>query len=408
MPSGALKGRRILLGLTGSIAVYKSIFLLRLLKEQGAEVQVLMSSGAREFVQPLTFSTLSGMPVLSTFHRPDDGHWHNHVSLGAWADLFVVVPLSAHTLSKMAHGHCDNLLLATYLSARSPLLLAPAMDVDMYAHPSTQSNLEIMRKRGHHILDAQTGHLASGLHGKGRMAEPEDIYARISSLLSTSARFESTRVLITAGPTREPLDPIRFIGNRSSGKMGIAIAEAFAAEGSTVDLILGPTSLAESVRSPRVSIHQVETAEEMMAASSHLHAKCQIAVFAAAVADYRPEQTQKHKIKKKKGTSSMKLSLVETPDIARSLGQQKKPHQLHIGFALETQDEAKYAQDKLHNKYFDLLVCNSLQERGAGFEHDTNKVSFSYRDGRQVAFPLQSKREVALDIVEATYALRQK
>ena len=401
-------GRRILLGLTGSIALYKSIYLLRLLKQAGADVQVIMSAGARTFIEPLTFATLSERPVLSDFHSPEDGQWNNHVSLGLWADLFVVAPLSAHTLSKMAYGHADNLLITTYLSARSPVLLAPTMDLDMYAHPSTQHNLEILRKRGHHILDAEEGPLASGLSGKGRMPEPETIYQQICSLFDSSSAhsFEAlrnTKVLITAGPTYEPLDPVRFIGNKSSGKMGLSIAEVFASIGSQVELILGPTHLSPNTH-PRINVHLIETAEEMNALATQFHPECQVAIFAAAVADYRPQKYHAHKIKKH-NSAEMKLNLVKNPDIAYNLAQQKKKEQLHVGFALETENEEQNAAKKLSEKSFDLIVCNSLQEEGAGFHHDTNKVTFFYKDGRHTSFPLKSKRDVALDILNAVHEL---
>ena len=406
--SSLCSGRRILLGLTGSIAVYKSAYLVRLLKQAGAEVQVIMSRGARMFVEPLTFATLSERPVRSDFHNTEDGRWNNHVSLGLWADLFVVAPLSAHTLSKMTYGHADNLLIATYLSARSPILVAPAMDLDMYAHPSTQHNLGVLRDRGHHVLDAEEGPLASGLSGQGRMPEPEAIYQRICGLFdSSSARkleeLQDTRVLVTAGPTYEPMDPVRFIGNKSSGKMGLAIAEAFAEVGAQVDLIMGPTHLALQSR-PRIKVHRIETAEEMSRLALQLHSSCRIAVFAAAVADYRPKQSHTQKIKKRDAEET-KLSLVKNPDIAYNLAQQKKKGQLHVGFALETQNAAQNAAQKLRSKSFDLLVCNSLEEEGAGFYHDTNKVTFFYKDGRHLAFPLKSKRSVASDILNAVHEL---
>ena len=291
--TSSLKGRKILLAITGSIAAYKSVFLLRLLVRAGAEVQVLMTEGACAFVQPLTFSALSNKAVLRHTHNPKDGHWHKHVELALWADLLLIAPLSAHTLAKMAQGLCDNLLLATYLSARCPVLVAPAMDLDMYAHPSTQRHLGELKKWGHHVLTAEEGELASGLYGKGRLAEPETIFSSIESLLLGARRFTDNRVLITAGPTQEAIDPVRFIGNRSSGKMGIALAEAFAEEGADVELVLGPSECRP--RHARIRLHTASSAQDMGRTAAKLHPQCQIAAFVAAVADYRPEQQTSQK-----------------------------------------------------------------------------------------------------------------
>ena len=397
----SLRGKKILLALTGSIAVYKAVFLLRLLVKAGAEVQVLMTESARAFVQPLTFSALSGKAVLSCTHRPEDGQWHNHVELALWADLLVIAPLSAHTLSKMAQGQCDNLLLAVYLSARCPVLVAPAMDLDMYVHPSVQHNLCALKKWRHYVLEAEEGALASGLYGKGRLAEPETIFSTIETLLLGIGRFDCSRVLITAGSTQEEIDPVRFVGNRSSGKMGVAIAEAFAAEGASVDLVLGPSTCRPS--HPRIKLQAVISAQEMKSEATKLHPKCQIAVFTAAVADYRPQQQATQKIKKQK-SDTLSLTLVKNPDIALELGRKKSSSQFHIGFALETQNEKKNALEKLKKKHFDLLVMNSLQDPGAGFYHDTNKVSFFYKNEKVVSFPLKDKSLVAKDLLNAIYA----
>ena len=401
----ALRNKKILLALTGSVAAYKSVFLLRLLKSAGAQVQVLMSAGACHFIQPLTLAALSGMPVLRDFYDTKDGRWHNHVSVALWADILVIAPLSAHTLSKMTSGHCDNMLLATYLSVRCPVLLAPAMDADMYAHPTTTSNLQTVRRFGHHILAATTGPLASGLCGQGRMAEPAVIFAEISSLLAVHQRFMGTKVLITAGPTQESLDPVRFITNHSSGKMGIAVAEAFAHQGAEVDLVLGPCTT--RTYHPRIVIHHVKTAVHMRDVACKLHAKAAICIFAAAVTDYRFKTTQPHKLKKEIN-NTLTLSLVQNPDIAQTLGKQKKPGQFYVGFALETENETENARKKLKDKHFDMLVLNSLQEQGACCYHDTNKVSFFFTDGVETDLPLKSKNAVAQDILDALYSKYKK
>ena len=392
--------KKILLALTGSIAAYKSVELLRYLTTHGAEVQVLMTEGACTFVQPLTLSALSSKPVLRHLHEPSDGTWNNHIHLANWADLIVVAPLSTHTLSKMAHGLCDNLLLSVYLSAKSPVLLAPAMDEDMYLHEATQQNLQILRNRGHEIVDVEEGFLASGLQGKGRMAEPLIIGKRIAEILTYQNRFSKKCVLITAGPTHEKIDPVRFIGNASSGKMGASIAKAFAMQGATVHLVLGPTS--ETLAHPSLSIYHVQDAQEMYKKTAVLHEICDIIVFAAAVADYRPSQLSLQKIKKKHDTD-LCITLTKNKDLAALLGKKKKRHQLHVGFALETHNEKQHALEKLKTKNFDLLILNSLREEGAGFYHDTNKVSFFYKDGRIENFNLKPKSEVAIDILNGIY-----
>ena len=392
--------KKILLALTGSIAAYKSVELLRYLTTHSADVQVLMTEGACTFVQPLTLSALSSKPILRHLHEPSHGSWNNHIHLAMWADLIVVAPLSAHTLAKMAYGLCDNLLLSVYLSAKSPVLLAPAMDEDMYLHASTQQNLQILRNRGHEILDVEEGFLASGLQGKGRMAEPLAIGKKIAEIFTYQNRFSKKRVLITAGPTHEKIDPVRFISNASSGKMGISMAKAFVMQGATVHLVLGPTS--ETFMHPSLSIHKVQDAQEMYKKTKILHETCDIIIFAAAVADYRPSQPSLQKIKKKHDTN-LCITLTKNKDLAALLGKKKKRHQLHVGFALETHNEKQNALEKLKTKNFDLLILNSLQEEGVGFYHDTNKVSFFYKDGRIEHFNLKLKSEVALDILNGIY-----
>ena len=391
-----LKDKKVLLAVTGSIAAYKAVALLRLLKVAGAEVQVLMTQGACDFVRPLTFSALSGKPVLRHFHTPEDGKWHNHIDLATWADVLIFAPLSAHMLAKMAHGQCDNLLLATYLSARCPVVLAPAMDVEMYAHATTVRNLRALTSLGHQVLEAETGALASGLHGQGRMVEPGDIFAHITAILSTKTSFAGRRVLITSGATEEALDPVRFITNRSSGKMGSALARAFAHQGAEVDFVCGTTSTRPSHE--RIHLYSVRSAEEMCAAASKLHPNCHICIFAAAVADFRPKHFEAQKMKSRKD-QELTLPLCKNPDIALKLGRRKKKNQFHVGFALETHNERQYAKEKLEAKNFDLLVLNSCRDKGSGFYHDTNKVAFFYKDGREKSFPLQTKVAVAQSIL---------
>ena len=399
----SLRGRRLLLCLTGSIAVYKSIYLVRLLKEAGADVQVLMTKGATQFIQPLTLATLSGHPVLQDTHDPRSGQWHNHVELASAADLMVLAPLSAHTLSKLVSGHCDNLLLATYLSARCPVLLAPAMDLEMYAHPSTQENLAKLREReGHWVMDAATGALASGLSGQGRMQEPEAIFDVIGSLLDEKKEtLKGLRALVTVGPTHENLDPVRFVGNRSSGKMGLSLCASLLARGASVDLVLGPCSV-PILSHPQLHCHKVQSARDMYNCAAELHKDCHLAIFAAAVADYRPECEKDEKIKKEKG-DTLQCTFVKNPDIAKVLGEKKKTNQFHVGFSLEMGGEVaeEQAKKKLAGKNFDFIVLNVLGNKGAGFCHDTNKVSLYFKDKTAKHFELKSKREVAEDIVDA-------
>ena len=367
-----LKGKKILLGITGSIAAYKSATLVRLLIKAGAEVKVLMTPAATEFISPLTISTLSKNPVHADIAT--DASWNNHVELGLWADVMIMAPLTATTLAKMAHGFCDNILTASYLSAKCPVFVAPAMDLDMWKHPSTQGNIERIKSYGNHIIPVGHGELASGLVGAGRMAEPADIVTYLANFLSEKKELAGKKAVVTAGSTYEPIVSVRFIGNRSSGKMGIAIAEALAAKGAMVDLVLGPTHL--STDATGVTIIRVGTAQEMFEAATTSFLDCDIAVLAAAVADYRPEKIANQKIKKKEG--GLNIPLTRTKDIAKTLGKQKQKNQIIVGFALETNNELENAKGKLVKKNFDMIVLNSLQDKGAGFRHDTNKVCLLY------------------------------
>lgn len=388
-----LAGKKILLAVCGSIAAYKAAFFVRLLKKENAEVKVILTKGAKDFITPLTLATLSKNPVNSEYFDEDNGEWHNHVELGLWADFMIVAPLSANTLGKMANGICDNLLLATYLSAKCPVLVAPAMDLDMYKHPSTQANLTRLKSFGNDIIDARDGELASGLSGQGRMAEPEELIEILKKKLNKSEKLKGKRVLITSGPTFEAIDPVRFIGNHSSGKMGKAIAESFRSAGADVTMISGPSKyLPEGVK-----VIKINTAMEMLESTKELHAISDIVIFSAAVADYRPENPAKQKIKKKE--NNLQLNLVKNPDIASELGKLKK-NQYHVGFALETDDEGANAKEKLKKKNFNLIVLNSLNDPGAGFQADTNKVTFFSEDNKERKFELKSKADVAEDIVK--------
>ncbi|MEQ9404730.1 MAG: bifunctional phosphopantothenoylcysteine decarboxylase/phosphopantothenate--cysteine ligase CoaBC [Cyclobacteriaceae bacterium] len=390
-----LEGKKILLAVCGSIAAYKTAFFVRLLIKEGALVKVVMTESAKDFITPLTLSTLSKNPVYSQYFDETSGEWTNHVDLGMWADLMIIAPLSANTLGKMANGICDNLLLATYLSAKCPVMVAPAMDLDMYRHPSTIENLEKIRSFGNEIIDATDGELASGLMGQGRMAEPEELLELVKKKLRRSQALEGKKVLITSGPTFEAIDPVRFIGNHSSGKMGVAIADAFRNAGAEVTVVTGPAQY-----TPKgVNLIQVTSAEEMLKEVSGLHDSAEIVVFTAAVADYRPANPQSEKIKKKEDT--LQIDLTKNPDIALTLGK-KKAKQFHIGFALETNSEAVNAKEKLQKKNFDLIVLNSLNDSGAGFQGNTNKVTFFDKHNTETKFELKSKSEVAMDIVDYT------
>ena len=391
-----LKGRKILLGICGSIAAYKSAVLVRLLVKEGAEVKVVMTNSAIDFITPLTLSTLSRNPVLSSFST-ESGDWNNHVELGLWADAFLIAPLSANTLSAMAHGGADSLLLACYLSARCPVLVAPAMDLDMLQHPSTQKNLDLVKGAGCLVLEPGYGELASGLVGAGRMTEPEQIVTELTLHFATRDLLKGKKALVTAGPTHEAIDPVRFIGNHSTGKMGYAIAEALAARGAKVDLVSGPTSL--KLNHPLVHTTRVTSADQMYEACSSIFPSTDITVLSAAVADYKPVTTAQEKIKKSDG--GLHLELTRTPDIAAALGKLKKNGQVVVGFALETENELSNAQAKLKAKNFDLIVLNSLRNEGAGFGHDTNKVTIIGQNNLRREFNLKSKKEVAGDIVNA-------
>ena len=388
-----LSGKKIILAVTGSIAAYKSALLIRLLIKAGAEVKVIMTPSAEAFISPLTLSTLSKQPVLSTLINAE--HWNNHVEMGLWADAMVVAPATANTISHFAHGICQTLVDAVYLSARCPVFLAPAMDVDMWHHSAVQQNIEQLISFGNHIIPVGVGELASGLSGEGRMAEPSDILSFLVSFWGSDLPLKGKKCLITAGPTHEPIDPVRYIGNRSTGKMGLCIAEEAARLGAEVDLILGPTHLAPS---PHITVHRVQTAKEMLTATASLYAHTDIAIFAAAVADYGVATIANQKVKK---SENLTLELIQNPDIALAMGHQKKQHQINVGFALETENGAAYATAKLEKKNFDFIVLNSLQHEGAGFGHDTNRVTFYFPDGQTADFPLKPKAEVATDILNA-------
>jgi phosphopantothenoylcysteine decarboxylase/phosphopantothenate--cysteine ligase len=391
-----LRGKKIILGICGGIAAYKSAVLTRLLVKAGAEVKVVMTPSAHHFITPLTLSSLSKNPVLTSFEKEKTGEWNNHVELGLWADAMIIAPATANTVAKIANGLCDNLLMAVYLSARCPVWLAPAMDLDMLQHPATQSNLEKIRSFGNILIDPAYGELASGLTGTGRMAEPEDILKQVEFFFTRNQRLKGKKVLVTAGPTYEAIDPVRFIGNHSSGKMGFAIAEALAHEGATVNLVAGPTD--QHTSHPAITVKHVTSAEEMYHACTAVFDSIDITVLAAAVADYRPAVQATEKIKK---NGSLTLELTKTHDIAASLGKLKHNGQFVVGFALETQQEQENALKKLESKNFDMIVLNSLKDAGAGFGHDTNKITIIDREHKSTSFALKDKKAVAHDIVEA-------
>lgn len=389
---------RIILGISGSIAAYKAALLTRLWVKKGYEVKVLMTASATEFITPLTLSTLSKNPVLTDV-KSESG-WNNHVELGLWADALVVAPATANTLAKMANGICDNILSAVYLSARCPVFVAPAMDVDMWHHPAMQANMHRLKEFGVHIIPVGTGELASGLTGEGRLAEPEEIAVFVDQFLSNNSTanqpLKGKNALVTAGPTYEALDPVRFIGNHSSGKMGIAIAEDLAQRGAKVTLVLGPTDFKPTL--PEITVIPVLSAQEMFEACLPVFPKTDITVLAAAVADYRPKYPSTEKIKKK--DTEMTLELAKTVDIAATLGAEKMPHQIIVGFALETSDEEKNALSKLARKNLDFIVLNSMRDSGAGFGHNTNKITILHRNGTKIAHDLKPKVAVAADIVD--------
>lgn len=390
-----LEGKHILLGVTGSIAAYKAAQLVRLLKKAGAEVQVVMTPCAKDFITPVTLSALSGRPVLSEFSNMTDGSWNSHVELGMWADVMLVAPATASTLAKMAAGIADNLLTTCYLSCKAPVVVAPAMDLDMYAHPATRRNLDTLHWAGNRIIEPGEGFLASGLTGKGRMEEPERIVERLEALLCFEQRLAGRRALVTAGPTYEQIDPVRFIGNYSSGKMGFALAAQLAAQGADVILVTGPVALP----TPAGNIHRVDvhSAEQMYQEAAKYFPQADIAVFSAAVADFTPAQVREQKTPRAQG---MTLELRPTRDIAAELGREKRPGQFLVGFALETDAGRERAREKMREKHLDLIVLNSLSDPGAGFACDTNKVTILSSDGGQWEYPLKDKKEVARDIVE--------
>nr|WP_299388769.1 bifunctional phosphopantothenoylcysteine decarboxylase/phosphopantothenate--cysteine ligase CoaBC [Allomuricauda sp.] len=392
-----LSGKNILLGVTGGIAAYKTTFLVRLLIKAGAQVKVIMTQSAGSFVSPLTLSTLSKNPVLLDFINEEDGSlsWNNHVELGLWADLMIIAPATANTQSKMSQGTCDNLLLATYLSAKCPVYFAPAMDLDMYKHPSTAASLEKLLSFGNKMIPAESGELASGLHGEGRMAEPENILAFVQNDLSKGLPLSGKKVLITAGPTHEPLDPVRFLGNRSSGTMGFELAKKAASLGAKVVLVSGPTSL--TVEHESIMVVRVTSAQEMYDACHKHFDQMDVAIAAAAVADYRPKHVATEKMKKKEG--DLQIELERNPDILLSLGEKKKT-QFLVGFALETENEMENAQGKLQRKNLDAIVLNSLKDQGAGFGGNTNKITFIDKNSQIKTFALKTKPEVASDIWE--------
>ena len=397
-----MRGKKILLAISGSIAAYKAAFLTRSFIKAEAEVQVIMTPSATAFISPLTLSTLSKNQVITEVISEEA--WNNHVEMGLWADAMVVAPATANTLARLANGICDNILGAVYLSARCPVFFAPAMDLDMWKHEATQRNVNLLKSYGNHFIPVGHGELASGLVGEGRMAEPEYIVSFLDNHFLQGQQFLDKQVLVTAGPTYEPLDPVRFIGNRSSGKMGVAIAEAFAKKGAYVKLLLGPSKLTPAKKN--IEIIRTQTAQEMCEAAVEHFPKMDIAVFAAAVADYRPKYVADQKIKKK--GEAMSIELERTPDIAASLGKMKKEGQLTIGFALETTNEKENAVGKLERKNFDMIVLNSLRDKGAGFNFDTNKVAILKKGNIYKEFELKSKVEVAEDIVAEILNLTNK
>lgn len=389
-----LKGKKILLGVTGSIAAYKSALLVRELVKQGAEVKILMTPLAKEFITPLTLATLSRNPILVDFFNPENGDWNSHVDLGLWADAYVIAPATANTIAKMAYGIADNLLLTTYLSSRAPVFIAPAMDLDMFSHSTTQENIKKLQEKGCHIIYPGTGFLASGLEGKGRMEEPENITAYLNDFFVLKSLINK-KILITAGPTYENIDPVRFIGNYSTGKMGFALAESCAMHGAEVTLITGPVTI--KTKHKKIKRIDVISADEMYNAAIENFRGSDVVILSAAVADYKPQKQSETKIKSAK--DNLSIELIANKDIAKSLGEIKKPNQKMIGFALETNDEEQNAIEKLKRKNFDFIVLNSLNDKNAGFGYDTNKITILHSSGEKKVFELKSKEMVAEDIV---------
>lgn len=393
-----LENKHIVLGITGSIAAYKAASLARLFIKAGAEVQIVMTPSGKEFITPVTLSALTGKPVVSEFFTANDGTWHSHVDLGLWADLMIIAPATASTLGKMVNGIADNMLITTYLSMKAPVMIAPAMDLDMFAHPSTTRNIEMLKSYGNIIIEPASGELASHIVGKGRMEEPEKIFEYVVSFFEKQQTLSKKKILITAGPTYEKIDPVRFIGNYSSGKMGFALAEECASRGAKVTLIAGPVSL-ETI-SPNIHRIDVESAEEMFEASVEAFPSMDAAILCAAVADYKVKEQAKEKIKRT--GDEMNMLLIPNKDIAAQLGQMKNK-QLLVGFALETNDEESNAIKKMEKKNLDFIVLNSLNDTGAGFQHDTNKISILSKNGEKEDFPLKSKKEVAFDIINRIF-----
>lgn len=392
-----LKGKNIIVGITGGIAAYKTASLVRLFVKAGASVQVIMTPNAREFITPVTLSTLSGKPVISEFFTANTGQWNSHVDLGLWADAMVIAPATASTIAKMAHGVADNMLVTTYLSAKAPVFVAPAMDLDMFKHPTTTHNLELLRSYGNHIIEPAAGELASHLIGKGRMEEPEKIFEVLDRFFEQGQDLAGKKVMITAGPTYEKIDPVRFIGNFSSGKMGFAIAEECAARGAEVTLIAGPVALKTS--SPAINRIDVMSAQEMHDAAIKEFATSDVAILCAAVADYTVENAVDHKIKREKDEIPV-IRLKKNPDIAKAIGAMKKPGQVTVGFALETDNEVENAIGKCQRKNLDFIVLNSLQNKNAGFRVDTNVITIITSDGKIMEYPCKPKTEVAKDIID--------
>lgn len=390
-----LKGKKIVLGVCSGIAAYKAAFLTRLLVKAGAEVQVVMTPGAKEFITPLTLSTLSKNPVYSEFTSGANGQWNNHVELGLKADLILIAPATANTLAKMANGLCDNLLLAVYLSARCPVMVAPAMDLDMLKHPATQKNIDTLKSFGNILIPSGTGELASGLHGEGRLAEPEQILQFVEDFFGRKKKLSGKKVLISAGPTYEAIDPVRFIGNHSSGKMGVALAEEAAKEGAQVTVVLGPSSVLPT--NSAIKVLHIESAQEMYNMCTRLFKTHDIAIMSAAVADYRPAKVSATKIKKQ--DAALNIQLEPTPDTLAALGKLKTKKQTLVGFALETNNEIENAKKKVKSKNLDFIVLNSLRNKDAGFRHNTNKISIIDRNNKIHNFELKNKDEVAKDII---------
>lgn len=402
----SFNGKHIVLGITGSIAAYKSAILTRLLVKKGAEVQIVITNAGKKFITPVTLSALSGKPVISEFFASDDGTWHSHVDLGLWADLMIIAPATASTLGKMANGIADNMLITTYLSMKAPVFVAPAMDLDMFKHVTTQRNIQRLIDDGVHIIDPVSGELASHLEGKGRMEEPENIVAILEEYFNSKNTtlqkddLKGKKILITAGPTYERLDPVRFIGNFSTGKMGIALAEECASRGAEVKLVIGPVNILASHKN--IQTINIESAEEMYEASMNLFPHMDAAILSAAVADYRPLHKEDKKIKRNE-KGNLTVELTPNPDIAASLGKIKNPNQILVGFALETNNAEDNAKKKLDKKNLDFIVLNTLEDEGAGFGKNTNKVTIISREGNKKSFALKPKKEVAKDIINSVF-----